>query len=90
LNLGDFSATQTTLDDAEGREVVRQFRALQKHRREDVYTLAGNHDATHYGEATQWWFRKWIDPTGESTQHSGVDRARMPYPVEGSWERYSF
>ena len=90
LNLGDFSATQTTLDDAEGREVVRQFGALQKHRREDVYTLAGNHDATHHGEATQWWFRKWIDPTGESTQHSGVDRSRMPYPVEGSWERYSF
>ena len=90
LNLGDFSATQTTLNDEEGEEVVRQFRTLRKHRREDVYTLAGNHDATRHTEPTQWWFRKWIDPVGENTQYSEVDRARMPYQIEGTWERYSF
>ena len=85
VNLGDFSGTRTTLEDTEGQEIVRQFGALSKHIREDVYTLAGNHDATHfYEEPTQWWFRKWIDPTGENTEFSHVD------PVEGTWERYSF
>ena len=91
VNLGDFSGTRTILEDTEGQEIVRQFGALSKHFREDVYTLAGNHDATHfYEEPTQWWFRKWVDPTGENTEFSGVNPAHMPYPVEGTWERYSF
>ena len=90
LHLGDFSGTQTSPDDEEGREVIRQFEALRKHRREQFYTLAGNHDATHHHEPTQWWFRKWVDPTGENTATSGVDAHRAPYPVEGTWERYSF
>jgi len=51
--------------DAQGREVVRQFSALQDHRREDIYNLAGNHDASPPGQPCQWWFRKWIDPMGE-------------------------
>ena len=76
----------------EGREVVRQLGALRRHRREDVYTLVGNHDASgpDEPERAQWWFKKWIDPTGESTATSGVDRARMRYPVDGTWERYAF
>jgi hypothetical protein len=90
LNLGDFSGTEDYQDNAEGQEIVRQFGALKKHRREDIYTLAGNHDATHHHEPTQWWFRKWIDPTGENAKDSGVDPSKMPYPVEGTWERYSF
>jgi hypothetical protein len=90
VNLGDFSGTQTPPDDAEGREVVRQYSAARKHRREDFYDLAGNHDASGPAEPCQWWFRKWIDPTGESTEFSGVDSRRRPYPVEGTWERYSF
>jgi hypothetical protein len=90
VHLGDFSGNQSPPDDAEGAEVVRQFGALRVHRREDVYTLVGNHDASGPDEPTQWWFRKWVDPTGESTAHSGVDPARMRYPVEGTWERYSF
>jgi len=88
VHLGDFSGTQAPPDDAEGREVVRQFRTLRKHRREHVYCLVGNHDATD--EPLQWWFRKWLDPTGEHTEHSGVDPRRRPYPVEGTWERYAF
>jgi len=32
----------------------------------------------------------WIDPTGEHTAFSGVDAGRRPYPIEGTWERYSF
>lgn len=90
IHLGDFSGNQTPPQDDEGREVVRQFGALTRHRREDVYTLVGNHDASGPDEPTQWWFRKWIDPTGESTAFSGVSRARMPFPVEGTWERYAF
>ena len=50
----------------------------------------GNHDASGPGEACQWWFRKWVDPTGENAQHSGVYPARRPYPIEGTWERYAF
>jgi hypothetical protein len=90
LMLGDFSGSQRTPDDAEGAEVVRQFGALKKHRREDIYEVVGNHDASGPDEPTQWWFRKWIDPTGENTPYSGVDARRRRYPIDGTWERYSF
>ena len=90
LHVGDLSGNQGSPDDEEGHEVVRQFAAAKKHRREDFYNLAGNHDASGPGEPTQWWFRKWVDPTGESTEHSGVDPSRRQYPVTGTWERYSF
>ncbi|MBS3763397.1 MAG: metallophosphoesterase [Planctomycetes bacterium] len=90
IHLGDLSGTQESPDDDEGGEVVRQFAAAQEHRREDFYNLAGNHDASGPGEPAQWWFRKWVDPTGENTETSGVDPARRPFIVEGTWERYSF
>lgn len=90
LNVGDFSGTQEPPDDAEGEEVVRQYAVATRHRREDFYDLAGNHDASGQGQETQWWFRKWIDPTGENTRFSGVDPARRRYPVTGTWERYAF
>ena len=90
LNVGDFSGSQTTPDDEEGREVVAQYTVAKKHRREDFYDLAGNHDASGPEEETQWWFRKWIDPTGANTQFSGIDPKRRPYPVKGTWERYEF
>lgn len=90
LHVGDLSGNQGSPNDEEGKEVVRQFAALRKHRREQFYNLAGNHDASGPGEPTQWWFKKWADPTGENTQFSGVDPKSRPYPVEGTWERYSF
>ena len=93
LHLGDFSGSQEPPGDEEGAEVVRQLGALRRHRREDVYTLVGNHDASgpdEPPERAQWWFKTWIDPTGEHPATSGVDRARMPYPVDGTWERYAF
>ena len=90
LNLGDFSGTQTPPDDAEGEEVVRQYGALRQHHREQAYDLVGNHDASGPGEPQQWWFRKWLDPTGESPEFSGVHADRRPFPVTGNWERYSF
>lgn len=90
LHLGDFSGTIDPPNDDEGEKVVRQFSALRKHRREQFYCLVGNHDGSGPAEPTQWWFRKWIDPTGENTEYSGVDPAKRPYPIEGTWERYSF
>lgn len=89
VHLGDFSGNQGAPTDDEGELVVKQFGALRDHAREQFYGLAGNHDATFAHEETQWWFRKWIDPTGEHTEHSGVDPKNRPYPVEGTWERYS-
>ncbi len=90
LHVGDLSGNQGSPDDEEGHEVVEQFAALKKHRREDFYNLAGNHDGSGPGEEMQWWFRKWVDPTGENTEFSGVDSSRRKYPVTGTWERYSF
>ncbi len=90
VNLGDFSGNQTPPDDEEGRLVVEQYGAATKHQREDFYDVIGNHDSSRAGEPTQWWFQKWIDPTGQSTEFSGVDNARREYPVNGTWERYSF
>ncbi|MFW6060225.1 MAG: hypothetical protein ACODAQ_08585 [Phycisphaeraceae bacterium] len=90
LNLGDHSGNQGEPADDEGEEVVRQYGALQQHRREQVYDIAGNHDRSDVGHPEGWWTRKWIDPAGENTSHSGVDPAKRPYPIEGDWERYSF
>ncbi len=90
VHLGDSSGNQGSPKDDEGQEVVRQFGAARKHVREQFYNLAGNHDASFAHEKTQWWFRKWLDPTGENTKHSGVDPKNRPYPVEGTWERYTF
>jgi hypothetical protein len=70
--------------------LVRQFGALTKHRREDFYDIAGNHDASRQGMPTMEWFCKWVDPLGEHTEHSGVDPKRRRHPVTGTWERYEF
>ena len=90
LDLGDVSGAQGTPKDDEGQEIVRQFSVLQRHRREQIYDLSGNHDRSGLDEPQSWWWRKWIDPTGEHTASSGVDSSRRPYPIEGTWERYSF
>ena len=90
LDIGDLSGSQTPPDDEEGEEVVRQYGASTLHPREDFYNIVGNHDASGPDEPCQWWFRKWVDPTGEHTGHSGVHAHRRPWPVEGTWERYSF
>lgn len=90
LHLGDISGTQTPPADADGPPAVEQLCAGRKHRREQIYCLLGNHDASGPGEETQWWFRKYIDPLGENPAHSSVHAERRPFPVEGTWERYSF
>jgi hypothetical protein len=86
LCVGDFSGHQGIPPDSEGEEVVRQFGALAEHGREHFYCLGGNHDASPDNR----WFRTWIDPTGENAGTSGVDAARRPFPVQGTWERYCF
>ncbi len=91
LDLGDMSGGQATPKDDEGEEVVRQFaKGLGKHAREQIYSLGGNHDRSGLDEPQNWWWRKWLDPTGEHPEHSRLDPKNRPYPVEGTWERYSF
>lgn len=91
VHLGDHSGGQTSPTDVEGMEIVSQFKTATKHIREQIYTIAGNHDAPiEEGAPLQWWVRKWIDPIGEHTEYSGVDRRNMPYEIEGTWERYKF
>jgi hypothetical protein len=46
LDLGDNAGRWDLPDDAQGREVVRQLGVLNHHRREDIYPIAGNHDAS--------------------------------------------
>jgi hypothetical protein len=90
LDLGDMSGAQGTPKDEEGQEIVRQFGVLKRHRREQIYDLSGNHDRSGLDEPQAWWWRKWIDPTGEHTEFSGVHAAKRPYPITGTWEHYSF
>ncbi len=94
--LGDNAGLWDLPDDDQGREVVRQLGVLKQHRREQIYPVAGNHDASpggaisSQGQPDNWWFRKWIDPLGENPKTSGVDAGQRLYPIDGTWDRYSF
>ncbi len=90
MDVGDTSGSQMPPDDEEGEEVVSQYRVSAKHPREHFYNIVGNHDASGPDEPCQWWFRKWVDPTGEHAEFSGVHADLRPYPVEGPGELYSF
>jgi Calcineurin-like phosphoesterase len=90
LDLGDMSGDVGLPKDPEGEEIVRQFGALTKHRREQIYDLGGNHDRSGLDEPQAWWWRKWVDPTGEHTEFSHVDASKRLFPIDGTWERYSF
>jgi len=90
IDAGDLSAHQQPPGDRDGQELIRQYRALKNHRREQVYNVPGNHDAPYYDHVPGSWIRKWGDPLGENTLFSGVDPKRRPFPVSGNWERYSF
>ena len=90
INIGDFSAAFGLPTDAEGAEIIRQFGALATHRREDIYTICGNHDRNAPDEPEANWFRRWIDPLGENTVHSKVDATQFRHLPVGTWERYYF
>jgi hypothetical protein len=86
LNLGDYAGFWDAPEGEQGREVVRQYSVLKRHRREQVYNIAGNHDASPHGhpanegKETNWWFRKWCDPVGEHTETLAA-RARALLPA---------
>lgn len=90
INVGDFSAAFGLPTEQEGEEILRQFKALTRHRREDIYTICGNHDRNAPDEPQAHWFRKYIDPIGENTASSGVNPDNMPYKINGTFERYYF
>jgi hypothetical protein len=90
LDLGDMSGAQGLPKDEEGKEIVRQFSVLTRHRREQIYDLSGNHDRSGLKEPQAWWWQKWVDPMGKNSEFSKVDAAKRPFPVTGTWERYSF
>ena len=90
IDIGDMSGGQDVPEDAEGAEVARQLAQLRDHRREDIYSICGNHDRSGLREPPAWWWRKWVDPTGEHGEFSGVDAQNRPYAIAGTWERYSF
>ncbi|BBX61492.1 hypothetical protein MSAS_06660 [Mycobacterium saskatchewanense] len=91
IDVGDMSGGHHQVpDDAEGEEVRRQFAALRRHRREDIYSVCGNHDRSGLHESEAWWWQKWVDPLGGHTRFSGVDPSARRYPVVGVWQHYSF
>src|SRR5690606_2459690 len=90
IDVGVMSGGQHVPADDEGAEVIKQLEALHKHGREHIYHICGNHDRSGLDEQEAWWWRKWIDPVGEHTSFSGVDSKKRPYPIAGTWERYSF
>lgn len=87
---GDLTGGQYPPDDDDGVALLNQLGALTKHRREDIYNIAGNHDAGYYDQGPGAWFRKWVDPLGENPDSSRVDSSQRPFAIEGTWERYSF
>jgi hypothetical protein len=62
------------------------------HRRPEWSKKFGRGDCTISGldQPDAWWFQKWLDPLGQHTEFSGVNPAKRPYPIDGTWERYSF
>ncbi len=90
IDAGDLSAHQYPPGDPDGMELIRQYQVMTKHRREQIYNVPGNHDAPYYDHGPGSWIRKWGDPLGENTEFSGVDPLRRPFPVSGTWERYTF
>ena len=88
LLAGDLTSSQWPPRDGEGEIFAEQFKTLKHHRREDVFTLAGNHDGSYYDKGEGHWFKKWADPMGENPEFSGVNNALRRFKPEGTWERY--
>lgn len=90
IDVGDLSGDWAPPGQQEADELRRQYSVLTTHHRSQIYNIAGNHDASGPGAEQQGWFRRNADPTGEFAEHSGVDPARRPFAIDGTWERYSF
>jgi len=81
IHLGDLSGSQGGPDDEEGQEVVRQFGAAKKHRREHFYNVAGNHDASLPDQPSMGWFKKWVDPMASRPSFQELNPANAPTPL---------
>ncbi|MBN9246080.1 MAG: hypothetical protein J0I81_01245, partial [Hyphomicrobium sp.] len=46
------------LDDEQGKEVVRQLGVLKHHKREQIYSVAGNHDVEKDVRSSDWDIRR--------------------------------
>lgn len=90
IDVGDMSGARGIPTDDEGAEVVRQLGVLRDHPREAIYSVSGNHDRNAPTEPAGRWWRRWVDPCGEHPACSGVDPSRRPYPIDGTWQRYTF
>lgn len=90
IDAGDDCGGQSPPGDSAGQALVAQYRALTGHYREDVYHVAGNHDADYWDMGPGTWFQKWLDPLGQHTVSSEVHPGLRRFPVEGTWERYMF
>lgn len=88
LILGDFAASKGLPDKSIADEVVRQLRSVEKHSINDIYVLAGNHDASWVDDPQPYWFERFLDPSGGHS--SPFDASKRPFPVTGNWERYKF
>lgn len=88
LLTGDLTSSQWPPRDGEGEMFAEQFNALKNYRREDVFTLAGNHDGSYYDNGEGHWFKKWADPMGENSEFSGVNNALRRFKPEDTWEGY--
>ena len=53
LNLDDYAGFWEAPEDEQGREMVRQYAVLKQHLREQIYNIAGNHDAAPFGAPTE-------------------------------------
>ena len=90
INIGDFSAAIGLPSDEEGEEVVNQFKQLKTHKREDIYTICGNHDRNSPQQPEGMWFQKWLDPIGENSKFSEVKKENYTFPIKGTFEKYYF
>ncbi len=55
------------------------FSVLTMHNRSDFYCMSGNHDAKNDDGSL---FRKYVDPTGENTEYSGVNNSQRKFSIE--------
>lgn len=88
LHLGDIAGSQGAPDNAEGNLVKEQLHAAIETKREDIYNLMGNHDASALRQPNHWWFEKWVDPFGVKKAYSGVDSNKRKYKLNGNIDRY--
>ncbi len=98
LDLGDNAGLWDLPDDKQGEEVARQYTArcsntaANRSMRSPATTTPRRWSRAERASAsrTTGGSANGCDPMGEHTAFSGVDPNARPYPIEGTWDRYSF